>query len=184
MCKQIYTRPSGKTNTVQLNFNSIKTEKELYECIWIIFLYGFNYLEKKKHPEGDISLNITNITEKRFNKVQSYMKSLGINVRLITINKIQIQDKVKHAIKMYNYEYNKDLKILFQYKCSNIELKIYNMQTQEDKDHIDLIMKNIDYLEYIINIKKTTKSNQPYEFEKSLSFKDTIYLIRFHFCYN
>ena len=182
ICKQIYTKPSGAVHSVQVHFGELQSEEELYECIWTIFLYGLQYIHNRRHPEDCVSVNITQITEKQFDKVKRYMKSLGICVTLIVINKQDIKKRLKQEIKTYNYANDRSLQVFLNKNKKSIDLRIINIFSNQDKEAIDTIFNKIEFIEYVINIQKPSPSKN-YDFEKLMTFGHNIYIVRFQFCY-
>jgi tRNA(Ile2) C34 agmatinyltransferase TiaS len=182
ICKQIYTKPSGAVHSVQLHFGELKSEEELHECIWTIFLYGLQYIHNRRHPEDCVSVNITQITEKQFDKVKTYMKSLGICVTLIVINKQDIKKRLKQEIKTYNYANDRSLQVFLKKNKKSIDLRITNIFSKKDRKAIDTIFDKIDFLEYVMDIQKQLPP-KTYDFEKQMTFGHNIYIIRFQFCY-
>ena len=184
LCKQFYTKPSGKVHSVQLHFGELESEKELHECIWTIFLYGLQYVSNRHHPEDCISVNISQITEKQFDKVKGYMKSLGICVTLIVINKHDIQKRLQQEIKTYNYANDRYLRAFLNKNTNKIslDLRITNIFSKQDREAIDAIFNKIEFLEYVVTIQKKT-SPKTFDFEKKMVFGPNIYVIRFTFCY-
>ena len=183
ICKQIYTKPSGSVHSVQLHFGELKSEKDLHECIWTIFLYGLHYMRNRRHPDDCISVNITHITEKQFDKVKTYMKSIGICVKLIVINKKELQERLHHEIKMYNYAHDRYLKALLKSNNGSVDLRVTNIFSKQDREAIYTIFDKIDFLEYVMDIQKKTPTLTPFDFEKKMVVGSIIYLIRFQFCY-
>jgi|TARA_B110001450_G_scaffold41660_1_gene37660 tRNA(Ile2) C34 agmatinyltransferase TiaS len=182
LCKQFYTKPSGKVHSVQLYFGELQSENELYECIWTMFLYGLQYVRNRHHPEDCISVNMTQITEKQFDKVKEYMKSVGICVTLVVINKHDIQKRLQEEIKMYNYRNDRYLKVYLKNNKKSVDLRITNIFSKQDRKEIDTIFNKIDFLEYVVNVQKKTPP-KTFDFEKQMGFGPNIYLIRFQFCY-
>ena len=183
ICREIYTRPSCKINSINLCFSSLKKESDLHECIWTIFLYGLQYFSNQSKTIDSISVNIKHISDKQFTKVKNYMKSLGISVKLIVIQKEMIQKELEYKIKMYNYIHERDLKVYFKEKNKSIDLQITNIHSKKDRDEINKIFEMIPFLEYVINIKKKNKKKD-FDFEKMIIYETIIYLVRFEFCYN
>lgn len=182
LCKQFYTKPSGKVHSVQLHFGELQSEEDLHECIWTIFLYGLQYIHNRCHPIDEITVNITQITEKQFDKVKEYMKSVGICVTLVVINKRDIQKRLQEEIKMYNYRNDRHLQIFLKQKKHSMDLRITNIFSKKDRKAIDTIFDKIDFLEYVMDIQKQLPP-KTYDFEKQMTFGHNIYIIRFQFCY-
>lgn len=184
ICKQIYNNTYCDSHKVEINFHSITKLDDLNECIWTIFLYGLDYFEKNQYPTDIISLNINNITEKNFNKVQQYMKSIGINITLYIVDKQHIKDDVKHIIKMYNYEFDKNIKIEFTNNGPNVDMKISNMLSYKDKKNINEILKKINNIEYLIDIIPNSVPSISYDFHRKIAYQEIIYIVYFEFGYN
>ena len=180
--KQLYSHSPGPFNSFNIHFSSVPNQSELYDYIWIIFMYGLSYFQHNRHPEQTISLNIYNISIKHFDKVIKYMQSIGVHVTLIHKRKLDLENELHHRIKMYNYDKNRYLRCTCIHNSDNSQVNITNIQSDDDTKNINKIFEQIDYLEYLFNIKKKNKKKL-YDFEKIISLTDDIYIIRFIFGY-
>lgn len=184
ICKLLYSNYPGKVNSTSISLNNLTNQQELYNCIWSIFLYGIQFFKNNKHSEKYINVNILDVSIKHFEKVKLYMKSLGLDVTLIEIDRNTMKKRLKQEIKMYNYANDRNLKVFYKNKIDHLDLRISSIQSQKDNDAIHAIFKKIDYLEYIININKPKTNIQSCTFEKIINYVYKKYIIRFTFCYN
>lgn len=182
MSKSFYSTAPGANNSFNLTLSNLKNQDELYKYIWIIFMYGLSYFQHDIHPEGSVNLNVYDITMKHVEKVIEYMKSLGISIRFIQLNKSHIEKELQYHIKMYNYDKNKNLSCSCVQTFDTMRLNVANICSEEDRTAIFNIFKKIDYLEYVVNIEQTTQS-QLYDFERVLTLEKVVYIIRFTFNY-
>ena len=168
--KNIFNSPiAPPPHSFEISFSDIKTSEELFERILHIYKSGLVILLGDQ--EG---FDLRNLTDDNRLLMKQYMKSIGINTKIYTLNNTDVHDIYEMlAIKLEEKN--------IQFDPLRINGKIYDLRIIAKINQINIIdniIKDDIYIRCLINMKNPTHLNHHCI---RIQDRDTCYILFFDY---